>query len=88
VLICSNADFAVLDIHHCGSVHFRFPARKMKETFHAVHMLLVLVQIRCTYMWYTCYEFGYFVCMECICCIYFCGLNFLKCKTYCEVTST
>jgi hypothetical protein len=27
-LLCSNKGFAVLDIHHCGSVWFWFPAMK------------------------------------------------------------
>jgi hypothetical protein len=30
--------------------------------FYVFHVLLVLVQIKCTYIWYTYYEYGYLVC--------------------------
>jgi hypothetical protein len=48
---------------------FDFLQWKVDETlFYVAHMLLVLVQIRYTYMWYTYYECGYLVCMGCMCC--------------------
>jgi hypothetical protein len=70
MLMCSNTGSAVLDIHSYEGLFFYYLQWKVDEMFfHVAPMLLLMsVQIRCTYMWYTCNEYGHLVYRGCICC--------------------